>query len=247
MPVVLLTRPKEDSEKLARKLAELGYDSVIEPLLTLQSAPTPPPDLKNLQAVMLTSPHALDFLDRRMCETSGLFKLPCFCVGASTASAAQSFGFESLHDSAGDGLALASHIKSMLDSARGDILHIAGRDTDSRGREALERWGYIVRAWTTYAAETSSALSSITQSRFREAKLDAVLVFSARTAATLNTLIVRHRLEACCRSVIALGLSDTVLEALRDLPWRLLDAAPTPSEVTVLQRLQELLPVSEVP
>jgi uroporphyrinogen-III synthase len=247
MPSVLLTRPQKDSEQAARRLTQLGYECVIEPLLTIRPVSTPAPALDNPQAVMITSAHALDCLDRAVCASAGLLRLPCFCVGPASGAAAEAFGFASVHETAGDGGQLAQKIRQTLDAKNGDILHIAGRDIDSKGRDELERSGYAVRIWVVYAADLAEALSPATVGLWREQKLDAALLFSTRTAATLKTLVLRHGLEACCAGVIALGISEAVLTALDGLSWRRLDAAPSPTEDAVFQRLQTLLPPVKKP
>jgi uroporphyrinogen-III synthase len=246
MPSILLTRPYDSSRQLALELAGRGYEGVIEPLLTIQPSLTPPPDLAGLQAVMITSANALDCLDRKRAEEAGLLRLPCFCVGSRTAAAAEAFGFGSVQGESGDGLRLAEHIGRSLAVESGALLHICGRHADSRGREALQRFGFGMRSWEVYEAEASLALSPLAIRLFREGKFDAVLLYSMRTAEILKALVIKHGLEACCRSVIALGISDAVRSALAPLSWRRLDAALQPTEDAVLQRLQELLPVSEV-
>lgn len=238
---VLLTRPQQDSLQLAARLQRLGIESVIEPLLLLKPVATNLPELNRTQAVMITSAHALDFIDRTRCENQKLFTLPCFCVGTNTAAAAKAFGFQTVHDASGDGLALAQQIKRSLDAKKSNLLHIAGRDVDSRGRDELEKAGFSVTVWTTYAAEAATSLSPNTQSLFRENKLAAVLLFSARTAETLTKLLIQQGLETCCKDVIALGISDRVTEALGALPWRRRIAALLPTEDAVLQSLQDNL------
>jgi uroporphyrinogen-III synthase len=245
MPSILLTRPQADSEHLAHQIAKLGYDGAIEPLLSILPVVTPRPDIANLQAVMLTSAHALDFLDRAQAET--LFNYTCFCVGAHTAAAAELFGFQKTLTAAGDGSALANQMKQTLNPKAGAILHIAGRDTDSRGREELLQAGFAVRPWITYVAETSQALSATTLRLLHARQLDAVLLFSTRTAETLTHLIRHHNVETCCETMIALGISEAVRKALSPLPWRLTEAAPLPTEDAMLERLQKLLPITEVP
>jgi len=241
MPRVLLTRPQKDSELLAEEVAELGYGGVIEPLLILKPTFELPPDLTDIQAIMLTSAHALSFLDRASYSVAGLLHYPCFCVGSSTAAAATKFGFQSVHDAEGDGLALAARIKASLFPAKGKILHIAAHALDRSSRDEIVKSGFNILNWTTYTADTATTLSPMVLRMFREGTLDAILLFSTRTAETLKRLIVQHGLETCCKSVIALGISDSVAEAAGDFPWRRRIAASLPTEDAVLQRLQDIM------
>ncbi len=244
MPRVLLTRPQSDSEPLALALRKLGYETVIEPLLEIQPVQELPPDSSKIQAVMLTSAHALDFLDRHGAAVETLRSLPCYCVGARTAAAAQAFGFACVENADGDGLALAALLQQNRQSAQGALLHITARDADSRGREALQQAGFTVQTWVTYQAEATPTLSSDLMQLLRAQKLDAVLLFSPRTAGILQKLLGDNRLQACCKNVIAIGISDIVIGAVADLPWLRRAATSSPTTDAVLQRLQEFLPVS---
>lgn len=246
MPRVLLTRPQDGSEELAETLSHLGYQSVIEPLLTIKPHAGVQPDFQNLQAVMVTSAHAFDFLDPQLCTAKNLYSLPCYCVGTSTAKAARIFGFQSIIDAGGDGLALATKVATSLKSDHGAILHPSAHDVDSQAREEIERLGFKIEAWTVYKAETATELSRTTQTLLRDRNIDAVLVFSTRTARTLKNLLQTHGLEEICKNMVALGISENVRNELNGLPWRILATAHDPTEKAVLQRLQELLPVTEV-
>ena len=223
------------------------FQSVVEPLLTIVPVQSAAPDFDNIQAVMVTSANAFAFLDSKVCEGAGLFNRPCFCVGSHTAAAAKKFGFINVHDAAGDGLAVAQRIAALCDPAHGDILHLAARDTDSKGRIELERMGFTVRLWILYAAEAAVKLTPPIQDMFRTGIIKAVLVFSARTAETLGHLVHKHGLEKHCVSMIALGISDAVQNVLQELPWQSLVVASHPTEDDVIKTLQTILPVSEVP
>jgi len=243
MPSILLTRPHVASEQLAFELGQRGYAGVVEPLLKIQPTLFPPPDLTRLQAVMLTSGNAIDCLSRERAEAAGLLRLPCFCVGTHTADAARLFGFTNVHDARGDGLALAGHIGGTLDTAGGAILHICGRATDSKGRDALQAKNYDVRSWEVYEAEAVTTLSPFVLRWFQEKKFDAVLLYSTRTAETLVALIKKHGLESCCEHMIALGISEAVLAPLDGIRWQQKTAALQPTDQAVIERLQEVLPV----
>lgn len=240
---VLLTRALHDSALLARELERWGYKPLVEPLLNILPIHVPMPDLAGVQAVMFTSAHAFDYLayDPVLC------RLPCFCVGAHTAKAANEFGFILVEHTEGDGAILANTMIQKLKPDNGTLLHIAGRDTDSRGRDRLQEKGFHVKIWATYYAETSSAFTPATIQQFREGSITAVLLFSTRTTETCVKLIRAHGLEDCCQNVTALTISDTVAQAAGAVPWHGLIVARQPTQDALLQSLQKFLPVSEVP
>jgi uroporphyrinogen-III synthase len=247
MSTVLLTRPRAASERLAAELKTLGYDSVIEPLLTITLTAVPPPDLAGIKGVMITSGNALDALAKTAYNFEKLVELRCFCVGSHTAARARSFGFKDVHNARGDGDALAELIELRTDHHAQTILHISGNDIDSAAADKLRHSGYSIMAWSVYAAMPAIAFSSSTIDSLQNRRLDAVVVFSTRTAETLKALLTRHALEACCESLIAIGMSEAVLAALKPLPWQKTAAAAEPTEEAVIARLQKLLPVSREP
>lgn len=240
MPRILLTRPRDDSETLARRLAELGYETLIEPLLTIQKLDAPSPDMRDAQAVLATSAHAFDFFHAPYAE---LLDLPCYCVGTRTATAAHKAGFARVIDADGDGDELAGQVAASLNHSKGDLLYLAARDTDGGMESLLTARGFSLKNWVLYAAEAAVDFSPAAIAALRENKLDAVLVFSARTAETLESLIRKHGLEKACGNVIALGISDAVRQRLHSLPWRRIDTAPHTTEDSVVRQLQEILPV----
>lgn len=247
MATVLLTRPRHASEALASELKHHGYDSVIEPLLVIEPLGTPMPDRTGLRAVMITSGNALEAGQ----GLAALFGLPCFCVGPRSAARAHALGFRDVHHAMADGVELARLIAAALPKAATDekppVLHICGQDVNSGAQDELARRGYRMIPWPVYAARPVEHLSETTADLLRQGKIDAVTVFSARTAATLKTLLQGRALEACCAGLAAIGLSEAVADALRPLPWKILAAAAAPTEEAMIASLKKICPVSGVP
>jgi len=241
MATVLVTRPRVDSERLAQMLKQHGFDSVIEPLLTIKLTTTQLPDIKAVQAVMITSANALDALAEGGQSMDTLLDLPCFCVGSRTAERAGAFGFRNTHAGKGDGIELAELIAAKNIGKL--LLHIAGQDTDRKAQNALEQRGFEVIFWPVYTALSATALTETTVQLIRQHKLDAVLAFSVRTAQALMALLKKHELEACCESLSAIGLSDAVTDVLGQRAWRRIVTATEPNEDAVIECLKRLYPV----
>ncbi len=242
MAKILLTRPRAASEKLAETLKGLGFDCVIEPLLTIEPLNSTAPDMKNIQAVMITSANALDVLAEQGADIAELFHLPCFCVGLRTAEKAQDFGFTNIHAGGSDGIELAQLITATHQGH--SVLHIAGKDTDRKAQTELEKFGFQVIFWPVYEAIAATELTDKTAQLLKRQGVDVVLVFSVRTAQTLATLVKQQGVEVACDRISAIGLSDAVTEALRPLPWRRIMSANEPTETAVIECLKRLYPAS---
>ena len=242
MASVLITRPQTSSEQLAIELEKRGYNCVLEPMLSVYATAFAAPDLHGLQAVMITSANALNFLTPETAQN--LIDLPCFCVGPSTAKKATRFGFKKVFSSHTDGLELAQMIHDKLANKDLPILHIAGRDVDSKASSELTGFGYALRTWTIYQAKPSSQISESTIQLLKERRLDVVLFFSVRSADTFKILLKEYALEACCKGLIAIGLSKTITDHIKALPWQNCTAAAIPSEDAIIAHLIETFPVS---
>jgi uroporphyrinogen-III synthase len=223
-------------------LERLGYQTALEPLLSIVPLAMPRPD-RLFDAVIVTSSSALSSLESRQQEMVSFFGLPCFCVGPRTADKARQFGFRNVQNAQGDGAELARFAGQVLGNQKASILHIAGRDADSNARLQLEKQGYRVQAWTVYETVPVEAFTVATRVLFEKRQLDAVMVFSPRTAETLAKLLANHALEACCESLDAICLSDAIANALKPLSWRQIAVASAPSENAAITRLQEICPV----
>ena len=81
----LLTRPREDSEKLARNLTRLGHSSLIDPLITIEPCGPGKINLSLYEAVLLTSANGA----RALARTTDKRDIPLFAVGEATANAAE--------------------------------------------------------------------------------------------------------------------------------------------------------------
>ena len=100
---VMITRPREDAEALAGRLAEDGIESLIEPLLEIIPRAGETLDLDDVQALMLTSANGARALGRATDRRD----LAVYAVGPATAAAARAAGFTTVATAGGDVEALS--------------------------------------------------------------------------------------------------------------------------------------------
>ncbi len=226
---VLVTRPEADAEPLVRALAERGIESIVAPLLTIRPLAVNL-ELDGVQAVLVTSANGARALGRLARGRD----VPVLAVGPVSAEAAKSEGFADVRVAGGDVAALADLARN-LDPGAGTLVHVAGRDTagDLAGR--LERLGFTVRRAVAYEALTASELPAPARSALEAGRIDAVLLFSPRTAATFLKLarsagVALGRVDAVC-------LSAAVADAAKPLEWRRVRVARRPDTVALLDAL----------
>jgi uroporphyrinogen-III synthase len=230
---VLVTRPEADARPLAERLQTLGAEAVIAPLLTVVPRGDADIDLDGIQAVLATSANGV----RALAAVSPRRDLPIYAVGDASAACARDEGFATVISAAGDVQSLASVVADALDPAAGTLLHVAGTAVAGDLAGALGKAGFAVRRTVLYEAETAAALPAVAEEGLREGSLDAVLLFSPRTARTFVRLVASAGLAARCQTVDALCLSPAVAEAVATLEWRRLRVAATPDQDSLLQLL----------
>jgi uroporphyrinogen-III synthase len=142
MTRVLITRPQPGAADTAERLRALGHEPVVAPLFEVRAKEWSPPAAMP-EAVMLTSAAAAREGGPAMAPYLGL---PCFCVGARTAAAAQDAGFTDIRTpEVEDGGEL---LAAIAEEGIGDILHLSGIEIASYPPPAgLRRGGSWRRAW----------------------------------------------------------------------------------------------------
>ncbi len=227
---VLITRPQEDAVPLAEKLAAVDLDSTIAPLLTIVFKDGPPISLENVQALLMTSANGVRAFCRRQQERD----LPLFAVGNATASIAAKAGFKNVISASGDVAALAELVQEKLDPKQGALLHAAGTRVAGDLAGTLEAAGFSVRRETLYAADLATELPLEVIKSLQQRELDAVLVYSPRTAKILVTLIKAAGVETACHTVTVFCLSQAVADQVRALKWQDVRISEAPNQDALL-------------
>lgn len=229
---VLVTRPRDKAEQLARELERRGHAVLIEPLLTIERLLGGAPELEGVQAILLTSANAADALQGE------ILRLPLYAVGEATAEAARAAGARDVHVAAGNAVRLARLVASRCRPADGALLHFSGQEVREELATRLEAHGFEVRRRIIYRASPASAFSPEVASALRQGAIDVVLFFSPRTAGVFVELARRERLEDLLTGADAFCLSDAVAQACRALPWRRVTAAARPDQAALLALLE---------
>lgn len=231
---LLLTRPREDSERLAEKLEAAGHEVLIEPVFDIRPALDAPLDLDGVQALLFTSANGV----RAFALRSPRRDLRVLAVGDATAAAAREFGFAQVESAGGNVEDLARLARERLAPAAGALLHVCGSAVAGDLAGELAADGFTVRRAVLYEAVPIAALSDATATALREGQVDAVLFFSPRTAAVFTDLVKAAGLEPACSRVAAIGLSAAVDAAAAGLPWKVRESATEPTEAALLAAVE---------
>ncbi|MEX2450275.1 MAG: uroporphyrinogen-III synthase [Rhodospirillales bacterium] len=231
---VLITRPQDDAAPLAERLAALGFESLIDPLLVIEITEGPALDLDGVQAILMTSANGARALARRTRDRT----LPVFAVGDASAEISRALGFERVESAGGDVAALAERVKQRLSPRNGALVHVKGTRVAGDLAGDLESAGFSVRREVLYAAHPADRLSAHTIESLKVGRLDAVLLYSPRTAATFTALVQAAGLGESCKPMTAFCLSLAVAEAAAEVPFMDMRVASVPNQDALLEAIE---------
>jgi len=239
---ILVTRPEPDASREADRLAALGHQAVVAPLLLIETIAEVPLLLDGAQAVLATSRNAL----RALAAHRGLaeaLRLPLFAVGETTAREAQALGFADVTAGPGTGAALAKLIGEELQPDQGPLVHLAGETLAFDLKGALEARGFAVRQPVLYRAVAAGALPAEALQLLKAGKLDGAILMSPRTARIFADLLARAEAVTEAERIVCYCLSEAVAEVLIPLGFAV-RVAPRPREDEVLALLHAEAPSS---
>jgi uroporphyrinogen-III synthase len=232
---ILVTRPEPDGEKTAAKLRALGHEPVIASLLTVVFA-GPPAGLAEPAALVLTSRNAVRALSRWP-PAAGWRDRPVFVTGRGTGEAAERAGFANVMSADGDAADLAALVMAEIGPEVRPILWPAARDRSEGFLEGLRAKGYDIRVVEAYRAEIAASLDPAVCRELRSSRIDAVLLYSRRTAEAFHRAVEQAGLASAVAGTRILALSSRVAEPLGELGADIA-VAPYPDEDSLLALLQ---------
>lgn len=226
---VLVTRPLEDGQEIAARLAELGHRALLAPLLAPHFPDGPEPDFQNVQAVLVTSANGV----RALIRLTARRDLPIFAVGPQTTREAQQAGFTNIKNADGDARKLAEATAHWATPSKGVLLHVCGEEAPGTLADLLAGAGFTVRRAVLYRVDAATALPPAAEQALRDGSLDAAQFFSPRSARIFCELAA----DLPTRKLIAFCISPVTAQALT-LPFREVRVAAAPNQTALLALLE---------
>jgi uroporphyrinogen-III synthase len=184
---ILVTRPLEDGQEIAARLAERGHQALLAPLLEPRFSSGPlleeGRELEQVQALLASSANGVRAFIRRSARRD----LPVFAVGPQTAKEARDAGFIDVRSADGDAKALAEATRRWA-SPGGVLLHVCAQDAPGTLAESLAADGFSVRRCALYAIEPAMRLPPEAEKALHAGTLEAAMFFSPRTARIFGAL-----------------------------------------------------------
>ncbi|WP_018700086.1 uroporphyrinogen-III synthase [Amorphus coralli] len=240
---ILVTRPLPQAEETAERLAAMGHEPVLSPLLDIVPDPTVSLDPGDAKALVLTSRGAVRALARHP-ELARVIAMPTVTVGDATAEAARAAGFRDVRSAGGTVADLAATLAADPNRPRA-VLYLAGRDRSGDLAGLLAEAGTVVDLRVCYRAETASALTAEASAGLKEGDIDTALSFSPRSAETLVRLADRAGVGAALAEINHACLSESVADVLRGAGARRIIVAERPDQEALLALLTRQWPSAD--
>jgi len=227
---VLVTRPLEDAQEIAARLRACGHEALVAPLLEICFRDGPEIVFDGVQAILATSANGVRALSRR----TDVRDIPIYAVGPQTAAEARRLGFVEVGNAQGDAAALAGAVAGWATPGGGVLLHAAGAETRGDLAARLVAKSFTVRTETLYDAVAVAALPKPVSEALRANRLDAVLLFSPRSARIFAELVAAAGLAGSCSRLFAACISQAAAVALGGLKFKDVRIAAVPNQASLL-------------
>lgn len=235
---VLVTRPRPQAGRTARRLAGTGFEAVMLPLTEIVGLPVEASALPGaIDAVAVTSANALRHLPPALVAT--LADRRCFAVGERTARLAREIGFRDVVVGPGDAGALAAEILRQMETGA-VIAYPCGRVRLADFEVRLAGAGFFmhpVEAYDTVAVEYASAvLAAVVGTE----PIGAVLLYSANAAGLFEKLAWPPEIRLLLARAHYFCLSPRVAAALAGVEAAHVHVAAEPTEPGLLRLLAQI-------
>ena len=187
---LLLTRAEDEAARSRALLEAAGHRVILSPVLRYTSTGEPLPHGAP-DAVIATSARAFAHVETPRWDIAAV---PLCCVGARTKAAARNAGFAGQATVAPTSAALATILRTKAPSR---LLYLAGIDRKPDLENALAAGPHDLHVVETYAAAAFSAIDAAAVRALAAGEIDAVLHYSARSAAIFCGLSRAAALDPC--------------------------------------------------
>jgi len=227
---MLVTRAEPEGGESAARLAALGIEAVLSPLLERATLHTSLPDARGFAALALTSGNALRALDERGVLPQFL-GVKVFAVGDRTAEAARAHGFADVVSAGGT----LRHLVQQIAAAGlgGPVLYPAARHQSGDLALELAPHGIMVVTAKVYEMRAVSVLPQPVLDDLGTGRFAAALFYSARTADIFSSL-TRDLPRPARAGIAVLCLSEQVAAPLIAAHFVRVGLADHPSEEAMM-------------
>ncbi len=239
-PLVLITRPVEDVAETIRLVAAMGFEAMHAPALEICDTDDPLPDIAVAAGLIFSSARAVRALMRR-CPAEVWLSRTVFAVGDHTAQTARDSGFVDVRSAGGNMADLAGLIRESCPPCT--LIHCSGADIrdDPAALLPVEE-GWHVRRVVLYRALPVGHIPDQVSGTLRQGRIRAILFYSARSAESFLSALVKSQPQVSCDTAKALCLAPPVVDSVQkfNLSWDGVCVSKTPDQAGMMALLGTL-------
>lgn len=231
---VIIARAQPGTSKSEARVDALGYSAIVSPALTLQSDPDVQlPPLDGFSGLVFTSANGARFFAEKYEDRS----LPAWCVGPATATAAKKAGFETVHESSGNAVALAAFIASTIAPPAKPLLHVANAAAKGDFKREMKMRRYKVKFAPLYRAAPAPKLEDAAIAALKGGEDCVILIHSAKGAEAFHTLA--KSLPKSSAHIVA--ISSVAARPLEGKGYKSIHIAARPNENALMKTLKTVM------
>lgn len=229
-PAVIITRAQPGASASAQRVRDFGLRAIESPALSLRLVdPVPELRLEGSAGVLFTSANGVRFFK----DVSRQRDLAAWCVGPSTAEAAQEAGFSTVHNADGNSEDLAALVTRNADPSHGHLVHVANTAAGEILQTTLSHAGFDVQFVGLYAPEDAESLSGEAKDVLSTEKTVCVLIHSAKGGSSFAKLCAPFSNI----QITFICVSDKAAKPISHLG--MVEVASRPNEDALLQKLSD--------
>ena len=234
-PRVLITRSLPAAATTAKRLKERGFNPLVLPLLQLMPLPSSESDqalLSNFEGdLIFTSATGVRFSPPHLTRRVNT----AWCVGPSTAKAAEKAGFKTVRDANGSAKQLIELIQDECDPRLVQFLHLSHAAPRGHIVETLKEDGYSARRISLYdAAPTPNYAKRLAAALKQGEQVDAVMVHSPASGSRLANLWRSEHLGSQMAPPVFAVISEAAADPLREIAGDRLKVAEHPNDTAMI-------------
>jgi len=223
---VLLTRPIDDSQLVAKMLRDKNITVHVAPLMQIKYLPHPEIEVDRYQAVIFTSAYGVRAYHSNHFDKNKHF----YVVGQRTAKIAQNLDLNKITSTNSDVKKLSEKIITELNPKDGPLLYLSGVHVAGNLTETLQRAGFNIDRESAYEAIMETHFANETKKLIKSGSFDYIPFYSPRSAIIFERLIESSALQNTLSSVTALCLSHNVEKELDKTRWKQILVAKKPTQ-----------------
>ena len=213
---IVITRPVEDSLKIITDLKLSGHMLTHLPVIKVEKLQMKKINFKNYDSVIFTSANAIKFLNIEKFNDN----IKCFCVGNFTEGVAKKAGFFNTYSSEGSVASLKELIVRTIESKSEKILYLSSEFISKNLDKDLIQEGYIVERISNYTTLPVREINEKTLSFLRKNPIDAIFIYSSKSAKNLLDLINKYSLLNIVTQCNLMCISEKVSLILKQIKWK---------------------------